>query len=142
MRTLGLEVDYIGADIVGDLIEHNREKYADAYQKFTKQDLLRDRLPAVSLILCRDCLVHFSNADIVTALKNIQASGSKYLLTTTFPERRRNESIVTSEWRPINLCWPPFNLPAPLELVEDTFDAPNYREKHLGLWEVSALPAF
>ncbi len=142
MRTLALEVEYIGADIVGDLIEHNQEKYADAHRKFVKQDLLRDPLPAVSLILCRDCLVHFSNADVVTALKNIKASGSKYLLTTTFPEYHRNESIVTGEWRPINLCRHPFNLPSPLELLDDTFDAPIYREKYLGLWEIAALPAY
>jgi hypothetical protein len=141
MKTVALDVDYIGADIVGDLIKRNQERYASARRNFVVSDVLRDRLPRVSLIMCRDCLVHFSNADVMTALKNIKASGSEYLLTTTFPAQRRNASIVTGEWRPLNLCQPPFRLPAPLELVDDTFDAPNYHVKYMGIWQVSALPA-
>ena len=142
MQSLGLEIEYIGADIVRDLIARNQEKYTSAHRKFVRQDILRDPLPAVNLILCRDCLVHFSNVDVMTALKNIRASGSKYLLATTFPERLRNEDIATGEWRPINLCQRPFNLPSPIELVDDTVDEPLYREKNLGLWKISALPPF
>jgi hypothetical protein len=78
----------------------------------------------------------------MTALKNIKTSGSKYLLTTTFPERRKNQSIVTGEWRPVNLSEHPFNLTVPLELVDDSYDSPNYYDKQLGLWRISDLPDF
>ena len=57
---LGLE-RYIGVDIVAELIELNRQKYRiEAVREFRVMDLVRDRLPAADLILCRDCLVHLS----------------------------------------------------------------------------------
>jgi hypothetical protein len=142
MRTLELETEYIGADIVGELIKLNQERYAGDHRRFVKLDLLRDPLPAVDLILCRDCLVHFSNSDVMAALKNIKASGSKYVLTTTFPDRHKNGSIVTGEWRPLNLSKRPFNLSAPLDLVDDSYDSPNYYDKCLGLWNILDLPDF
>jgi hypothetical protein len=140
MSLLSLKVDYTGADIVPDLIEKNQVHYRNENRKFMVLNLIQDRLPAVDLILCRDCLVHFSSADIKRALKNIKASGSKYFLSTTFPQRTINQEIVTGEWRPVNLCLPPFNLPAPVDLLEDSYDSPNYFDKHLGLWRVTDIP--
>jgi hypothetical protein len=142
MKTLDLNIEYVGGDIVVDLIELNQQRYAGRHKRFLRMDLLRDPLPEVDLIFCRDCLVHFSNSDVMTALQNMKASGSKYLLTTTFPERRKNQSIATGEWRPVNLCTQPFSLPAPMEFVDDSYDSPNYYDKHLGFWSISDLPDF
>jgi hypothetical protein len=140
MKTLDLEIDYLGADIVSELVKLDQEKYARRNRKFVVMDLLHDPIPRVDLILCRDCLVHFSHANIMTALGNIKASGSKYLLTTTFPQRPQNPNIVTGEWRPVNLMTSPFHMPAPLELVDDSYDSPNYFDKYLGLWKIPDLP--
>ena len=140
MKTLDLEIDYLGADIVSELVKLDQKKYASRNRKFVVMDLLHDPIPRVDLILCRDCLVHFSHANIMTALGNIKASGSKYLLTTTFPRRPQNPNIVTGEWRPINLMISPFHFPAPLELVDDSYDSPNYFDKYLGLWKIPDLP--
>lgn len=140
MKTLELKVEYIGADIVAALVKRNQEIHGSDRRRFVELNLLADRLPSVDLIFCRDCLVHFSNRDVRLALKNIKASGSKYLLTTTFAERTENQNIVTGEWRALNLSIPPFRLSPPLELVEDSYNSPNYFDKHLGLWKISDLP--
>ena len=56
-------IDYIGGDLVGSLIERNQAKHACDGVEFRKIDLVNDTLPAVDVILCRDCLVHLSFID-------------------------------------------------------------------------------
>jgi SAM-dependent methyltransferase len=141
MRTVNLEgISYLGADIVPDLIEQN-QRYASANVVFRRLNLLQDPLPTVDLILCRDCLVHFSFDDVFQALRSIVASGSSWLLTTTFPARRFNRSILTGQWRPLNLEHEPFRLPPPIELITEgcTEGKGRYRDKALGLWNICEL---
>lgn len=78
--------DYTGADIVPDLIERNRQFETEKI-RFKQLNLIQGRLPKVDLIFGRDCLVHLSYQDALTALRNICNSGSTYLLTTTSPQR-------------------------------------------------------
>jgi hypothetical protein len=99
-------------------------------------------LPQADVILCRDCLVHFSFANIIAAFRTIKASGARYLLTTTFPDRQVNKDIVDGDWRPLNLERAPFLLPAPQSvLLEDcTEEGGAYADKALAVWGVSDLP--
>ncbi len=113
---------YLGADIVKNLVTANQIRYARNVPavSFVALDLLSAMLPRHDLILCRDCLVHFSNQDVRQALRQIKRSGSTYLLTTSFPPPRTNDKdIRTGEWRPLNLEAAPFNLPRPqLRILE------------------------
>jgi len=145
MRTVELDhLDlYIGADIVPDIVTRNDTllgNEARPLRRFTQLDLTRDPLPEANLILCRDCLIHFSYKAIFEAFTNIKRSGAQYLLTTTYL-RQRNVDIETGEFRPINLQASPFNLPPPLELIEDICDAvPGFEDRCLALWCVADLP--
>lgn len=134
------DIKYIGADIVEELVCHNK-KYESDNIAFVHADLLTDKLPEVDLVLCRDCLVHFSFADIHRALKNICKSASKYLLTTTYPDMPQNVDIATGSWRALNLQLAPFNLPAPLRFIFEscTEDNGKYSDKSLGLWRVDDI---
>ncbi len=134
-------VEYMGADIVAPLIDANRRRHARPGVEFQVLDLTRDRLPTVDLVLCRDCLVHLSFAQAQQALANIAASGARYLLTTTFTGRSENADIPTGKWRALNLQRPPFNLPPPLELINErcTEKDGRYADKSLGLWPVADL---
>jgi len=129
---------YVGADIVAAIVASNRRRFGGPGREFTKLDLTADPLPEVDLILCRDCLVHFSLADVCRALENIERSGSRYLLTTTFPDERGYREIATGLWRGLNLQEPPFSLPEPIELIEDG-DPQQPAGKCLGLWPVADL---
>ena len=142
MRTLELPVTrYVGADLLPDLIEPLAAEHADVGHEFRVLDLTRDPLPAADLLLCRDCLVHLSYADIRRALANIARSGIPYLLTTTFPATAENEDIVTGDWRVLNLERAPFGLPPPLELLNEhcTEGEGRFADKSLGLWRVAEL---
>ncbi|EMD25638.1 class I SAM-dependent methyltransferase [Amycolatopsis azurea] len=138
-----LDLDrYIGADIVTDLVEANAARFRDdPVREFRSLDLTGDPLPAADLVLCRDCLVHLSFADIERALRNLRRSGSRYLLTTTFTELGTNDDIVTGDWRPLNLCREPFGFPEPLAVLVEgcTEEGGAYADKSLGLWEIATI---
>ena len=93
-------------------------------------------------MLCRDGLVHLGYPQIFRAFANLRRSGSTYLLATTFLELDANAEIDTGDWRPLNLCLPPFTLPEPLDvIVEGCTDAGGaYEDKALGLWRIADLP--
>lgn len=103
-------VEYIGADIVKDIIRKNQIKYPAKKLKFEVIDLLNDNLPAVDLMMCRDCFIHLSDENIFKGLENIKRSKIKYLLTTSYIDRVANTDILTGQWRPLNLLIAPFNL--------------------------------
>lgn len=133
-------VRYTGGDIVAQLIEKNRTRYQRPDTEFRVLDLLQDELPAVDLLLVRDCLVHFSFADIFRALGNIARSKTTYLLTTTFRDVEQNTDIVTGRWRMVNFEQPPFSFPQPLDLIsENCTESRLAASKCLALWRVADL---
>ncbi len=131
---------YQGADIVKPMIEENQVKYGNEKREFLHLDLLRDPLPKVDAIFCRECLVHLSYADIEKALQNIRKSGASYLFTTHFPQRKYNEDIVTGKHHSLNFYLPPFSWPQPeLEFVE-CFAGKRRGNKCLSVWRIDNLP--
>jgi hypothetical protein len=142
MNQLNLPLDYyIGADIVDSLITRHQQTYGSLGREFRVLDLTRDKLPDVDLIFCRDCLVHLSFEDIRKAFTNLLSSNIQYILTTTFPGRTSNKDIKTGDWRTLNLQVPPFNLPAPLWIVNEQCTEGNgaYADKSMALWYVKDL---
>lgn len=140
---LGVE-HYIGVDIVAALVERNQEKFGNASTSFRCLNLAQDELPAADLIFSRDCLVHLSFDDARRILANFKRTGAKYLLTTTFVERKKNSDLTGkhSFWRPLNMQLPPFNFPPPLQLINEkcTEEHGQYLDKCLGLWLLKDLP--
>jgi SAM-dependent methyltransferase len=135
-------IDYIGGDIVESMIEANRVRYESPTRQFMRVDLTSGPLPDTDVILCRDCLVHFSFDNIIAAFRAMKTSGAQYLLTTTFLDRQANKDIVDGDWRPLNLVRSPFLLPAPHSVIlEDcTEEGGAYADKAVGVWRVSDLP--
>jgi len=141
MRQVDLaDIDYIGADVVPDVIADNQRRYGRDGVRFILADLTRDSLPHSDLILCRDCWIHLSYKDISAMLENFRRSGATWLLTTDGPWAEKNSDQLTGlRWRPLNLTLPPFNFPAPAEARKDHYpDVPF----NITLWRLSDLPRF
>jgi hypothetical protein len=142
MSTANLDgIAYTGADIVHQIVEQNQRTYAAGNIQFRRLDLIADSLPKADLVLCRDCLVHICFKDVLAALNNICKSGSRYLLTTTFPSRAKNQDIPTGSWCPLNLQIAPFSLPEPVRCIKEECTEMNgtYNDKCLALWEIDKI---
>ena len=80
--------------------------------KFVKLDIRIDKLPVSDLMICRDCLFHFSYEDIFKFLDNFLISDIKYILLTSHlntENKFENKNIVTGDFRKIDLFSKPFN---------------------------------
>ena len=133
-------VDYLGADIVAELVERNRSLHGGPGRRFVRLDMRRDPLPRADLVLCRDGLVHLSFADIGRALERIRESGSTYLLATTFTDHGSNRDIATGAWRPLNLEIPPLCFPpAQRVLLDGPRPDGSYPDKALALYRIADL---
>jgi hypothetical protein len=128
------ETAYIGGDIVPGIIEANKLKYPG--RDFRVLNIIHDPLPAADLLLCKDCFIHLQNKDVLKAIENIRESGIRYLLASTYPVAF-NKLILTGHYRPVNMQRPPFDLPAPVELIEDFAD--DGTERYLALWDMQQL---
>jgi hypothetical protein len=134
-------IKYTGGDIVDDLIKANIQRYREFKNvDFKVIDLVNDSLPKSDLIFVRDCLAHLSNKEVFKAIGNIKSSGSKYLLTTTYPDHD-NVDILTGDFRAINLQREPFNLPEPVLIFNENNDEDDGRlsDKSLALWRIDGL---
>jgi len=132
-------LNYTGGDIVEDIITQNNLEYSKKNRRFVKLDLINDKLPKTDLILCRDVFPHFSFANIMESIKNIKKSGSKYLLTTSLISKKKNQDIITGDWRPLNLLAPPFNFPKPIFIINEHCSEKSSPDKSLLLWKIHSI---
>jgi hypothetical protein len=117
-----IDVNYVGADIVEELIESHKLNYQNEVIKFVTLNLITDKFPKSDLMICRDCLFHLSYEDIQSVLINFVNSETTYLLTTTHKNKYnfKNTNIKTGDFRVIDLFSPPFNFPTkPLARIDD-----------------------
>jgi hypothetical protein len=142
MRTVDLESrEYIGADIVPAIIVENQRRFGRPNRRFVVLDGAVDPLPAVDLILCRDLFIHLSLNDISLMLRNFLASEALFLLVTHYTERRENADIISGDFRPVNLCAPPFHFPPPaMAINEESRQAEGmFPDRSMALWEIAAI---
>lgn len=136
---------YIGADIVPNIIEHNKRTISDKRYSFVLLDIVEQEIPCADAIVCRDVFQHLTDHDIKKAIDNIKKSGSRYLITSSFREKTKNidhktksnpvQSKINGSERNLELA--PFNFPPPVEYITEGF-----RGKSLGIWQISDLPDY
>jgi len=130
-------MEYIGGDIVEELIKQNQMKYGNQHTRFIPIDIENDLLPQADLWLCRDCLFHFSYDDIFKTLSNFLRSDIKYILTSIHTDCTTNTDITTGGARQLNLELPPFNLCKSILYIDDWI--PGYTVRRMGLWTKSMV---
>lgn len=142
-------VEYIGGDIVSELVEENAAKYGSESRKFVVLDIVGDVLPSADLLLVRDCFIHFSNDLVLQSLKNIVRSEIRYLGLSTLPEKYypglvnvdldRAQDGVNFEYRPIKFEAAPYSFPPPLMEIEDGIEGAAHWRTNIGVWEVDTI---
>lgn len=111
-------INYIGIDIVPELIERNKNKYKDNNIKFLCLDIVSENLPNGDICLVREVLQHLSNSEIEKILEKLKKY--KYIFVT---ESHPLKIIKYNEDKPhgqdtranygsgVYLDKPPFNIP-------------------------------
>jgi len=129
---------YIGGDIVGFMVEQARQKYPGV--ELIQFDLSQDSIPKVDLLFCRDCLFHFSLADIQRTLDNIGRSSVKYVMFTSY-YNGINHDIQTGAFREVDFLKAPFDFPEPIDFIDE--DIPEQiRKRRLCLWSIDTIQKY
>ena len=109
---------YVGADIVPAVVAANRAAHADrsflpldiadASSSAILRDIVSDRGNA-ALVLARHLLFHLPASDGRAVLQNVEASGARWLLTSTFvrADDAMDEYVLANGHR-TNLLRPPY----------------------------------
>lgn len=101
--------DYLGIDVVQDLIERNRERHSTEKIHFMHLDAGRQELPSGDLLICKDVLCHLPLIYIHHILAQINQF--KYcILVCDFAQMKRNKDCNVGDWRPLDLTKSPFYL--------------------------------
>lgn len=135
-----LDVQYLGGDIVAELVEANQKAFATDKIAFMAIDLIQEPFPATDLMLCRDCLFHLSYKDTLAILRNFVNSNTAYLYTTTYrmPPAFANQDIATGNFRAVDLTKPPYHFPD--DALYCTLDGKkNNTERFMCLWDRSQI---
>ena len=138
------DVDYTGVDVVPDVIQHHRTKFADRPWKFLNLDIVSEPFDVTDydVIMTRMMMQHLVHDDVIRILRkfsNVTATPCRrpaFLMATTFPHTAANIKLnVDKTWRfeMLNLEIEPFRLEAPLCLFRD---GPPKSAHYIGLWRL------
>jgi len=113
------DVQYVGVDIVEEVIATNRERFSRPNVRFECLDIIRDPLPAADLCLIREVFQHLSNAEILSVLPKLRGYRHVIFSDAQLPRwaiREPNRDIAhgrdTRGWKfsGLFLDLPPFNV--------------------------------
>mgnify|MGYP005855959841 CR=1 FL=1 len=134
-------ISYLGLDIVPDLVETNSRDYGSDGVAFALADVTSDPLPRADMLMCRDCLFHLKFWLRWAFFENFLASHTPWLLTTVHDNPVNSNVPENGNFRWFNPRSAPFNLPDPVELIDDSLPehdaAPedDFRKRRfMGLW--------
>lgn len=130
-------LDYVGLDIVPELIESNRQNFEAENRRFHCADVTCDPLPAADAFLCRDLLLHIPFEDCWNVLRNAVSSEFEYIMISSYDVAKNTDVDGAFGYRPLNLQRPPFNLPAAEASIPDFIT--GFRTRHLLLWRREQL---
>ena len=125
LRGLNRSVEYIGCDIVRELIEHNQATHTRPGVRFRHCNVIDGELPTGDLALVRQVMQHLSNTDIQRIIAKIRKVYSVAIVTESLPTKlvaanvdKRGVDSRVALGSGVYLDEPPFDLP--VELALDT----------------------
>lgn len=136
MSQLDLPCNYLGLDIVENVVERNRASYSKPGIDFRQLDAVAEPIPDCNAVLCREVIFHLSFADGLSLIKNIKRH-AEWLIITTDSTTWFNSDIPSGDFRMLNLQYRPFRFPRPeRELCDDCLVG----GRKLAVWRTASLP--
>lgn len=121
-------ISYVGYDVVDEVIKQNALRHPE--RVFVTLDVTQQAPGQADLVFCKDLINHLLERDVWSALANIVASGSRYVLITSNKGFSNSELNLTRPGasRLLDLTLPPYNLPPPIQ-----------GDHYLSLWSVAQI---
>ena len=127
-------MNYLGIDIVDEIIKKNKKKYENEKIKFSTFDIINFHTDEkFELVFMRDFFIHINNADIKKVLSNIQKMNIDYFAFENY-DISKNEDVITGRHRKVNLKLDPFNLGDPIFFFKD-----YEKDKYIYFYEKNSL---
>lgn len=135
------DVEYVGIDIVPELITHHVAKYGNNRRwRFVVGDILNTNInEKFDLIISRQMMAHLTNRDTMKALEKFSNSQATFLLASTFPRQAinfdlqvNNAALMHMRYRPQNLELYPYRLSPPICIHEDI----RLQKSYIALWKL------
>ena len=116
-----LSINYLGIDIVEDIINENNKLYSSSKVNFKCDDVLNYKFSfKYDLVLFRDFFIHIKNKDIMNMIDKVKSSHCKYFAINNFPNIKKNTNVKGyGHHRLINIEIDPFNLNQVFYKIED-----------------------
>lgn len=95
------DIEYIGADLCGDLIDDNRRNHPDV--AFIRFDALRMPVPNSDVVLAKDLFECLPNDEVRHIIQQVYNSGSRWLIASTSPQVKDKPNTSEGVYRKINL---------------------------------------
>lgn len=108
-------VHYTGVDLVEQVIEQNRARFARPGIEFRTVETVT-QVPEADLLLCKDVFQHLSNRTVGECLTAFKLKFCYLLITNDEWPSELNRDIADGGWRPIRIDQPPFSEIAPVIL--------------------------
>ena len=113
------KINYLGIDIVRELIEKNNKKFQNNDINFENHDIVKySPRKSFDLIIIRDLFIHIDNSDILEILNKIKNIDFKFIALNSY-DNKINTNVIIGKHRKINLLNHPFNLKKPFYLFKD-----------------------
>src|SRR5262245_33559038 len=105
-------INYVGIDVSSVALTNN-ERYAAPNIKFIVGDIRTLDHPGADLLIMKDVLQHWSNADVLALIPKFARYRFCLITNGTSPavEAFTNKDIPAGNWRPVDLALPPFSVP-------------------------------
>lgn len=124
-------INYIGIDKSAEVVASNQAMHGGQQRRFLQGDIITEPLPPADMLMCRELLNVLPYSEIYEFFNNFVKSSIPLVLMTSH-RLWNNKDSHTGKWRQLNLTRPPFSLPGPIEVLEDSKE--GYPSRYLGLW--------
>ena len=82
--------NYIACDIVDEVIEYNKKKWANIDVEFISLDAIKEPIPECDVLFVREVLQHLKNEEIQSLINNIKSRCKWLVITEAMPDTPNN----------------------------------------------------
>jgi SAM-dependent methyltransferase len=132
-------IDYLGVDIVDEMIRENTRRYTRSNVQFKEINSVQDAVALQGdLLIAKDVIQHWSFKDINFFLANVLPRFKTALITNDIARSgtTMNRDITSGDYRALDLTREPFHLPAKVLLTYDS-DHVTERVKRVIRWDAA-----